>query len=232
MWGGSPIGEGPIGYSGEAQEGPSIEAITAAVAGTGGLTIAGTGAINATVVALGTISAAVAGTGGLTIAGTGAVNATVSELATSNITVAGTGGLTIAGTGAAYVTVVALAAINASVAGTGSLTIAGIGAATATIIPQVMKTVTLTLTTDGLTPAAGLSNLRWAWFDAATPDQMGAPTDKGALESTDAAAQLVLQIPNSNFSSGQVGWLTITNSNGSPTQVPAASAFSGPVAID
>ena len=91
--------------------------------------------------------------------------------------------------------------------------------------------ISMTLTTDGVTPAANLSGLKWAFFDATTPDAMGAPTDKGATGYTDAAGLLTLNLPNSSKVAGQVGWLSLTNSDGTPGQSPAAKAFSGPVAV-
>lgn len=93
------------------------------------------------------------------------------------------------------------------------------------------KSISITLTTDGTTPAAGLTNLKWAWFDQITPDLMAAPTDKGALASTDGAGLLTITLPNTTKTSGQIGWLVVTNSDGTTTQSPAHKAFSGPVAV-
>lgn len=95
----------------------------------------------------------------------------------------------------------------------------------------VPRTATITLTSDGTTPRASLSSLKWAWFDQVTPDLFVAPTDKGAVESTDASGVLVLSLPNSALSIGAVGWLTITDSDGTTSQSPSAKAFSGPVTV-
>lgn len=87
------------------------------------------------------------------------------------------------------------------------------------------------LTTDGSTPAASLTGLKWAWFDQATPDGFAAPTDKGAAETTDASGQLVILLPNTTKAAGQTGWLIVTDSDGTTTQSPAHKAFSGPVQV-
>lgn len=100
----------------------------------------------------------------------------------------------------------------------------------ATTPPAGTRTVTLTLTTDGSTPAASLTGLKWAWWDEPRPDLFSAPTSKGAVESTDGSGVLTITV-QSALSSGGIGWLTITNSDGTTTQSPAARAFSGPVVV-
>jgi hypothetical protein len=91
--------------------------------------------------------------------------------------------------------------------------------------------VTLTLTTDGTTPAASLTGLKWAFFDQATPDLFTAPTAKGSIETTNGSGVLVIPVPGTALTPGQVGWLTVTDSNGTTTQSPAHKAFSGPVTV-
>lgn len=91
--------------------------------------------------------------------------------------------------------------------------------------------VTLTLTTDGSTPAASLSSLKWAFFDEATPDGFTAPAAQGAVESTDGSGVLVLDITGSTLYDGDTGWLIVTDSDGTTTQSPAHKAFSGPVVV-
>ena len=92
-------------------------------------------------------------------------------------------------------------------------------------------TVTLTLTTDGSTPAASLTGLKWAFFDQATPDLFTAPSAKGAIETTNGSGVIVIPVPGTTLTPGQVGWLTVTDSNGTTTQSPAHKAFSGPVTV-
>ena len=76
-----------------------------------------------------------------------------------------------------------------------------------------------------------LTGLKWAWFDAITPDLFVAPTDKGAVESTDGTGILTVSLANSVKTSGQIGWLIVTDSDGTTTQNPSHKAFSGPVQI-
>lgn len=90
---------------------------------------------------------------------------------------------------------------------------------------------TVTLVNESNAPQTGLSSLKWAWFDQVTPDLFVAPTDKGSAESTDGSGALTISMPNSTKTSGQIGWLVVTNSDGTTTQSPAHRAFSGPVAV-
>lgn len=79
-------------------------------------------------------------------------------------------------------------------------------------------------------PVVNLGNLRWAWFDQATPDTFTSPTEKGAVESTDATGELRIDLPGSALGSGAIGWLIVTNSDGNPGT--AHKAFSGPVEVE
>lgn len=91
--------------------------------------------------------------------------------------------------------------------------------------------VSLTLTTNGTTPAANLSSLKWAFFDQVSPGSFVAPTAKGTIESTDSTGLLVIDVTGTSLTAGQTGWLIITDSDGTTTQSPAAKAFSGPVLV-
>jgi len=91
--------------------------------------------------------------------------------------------------------------------------------------------VSITLTTDGTTPAASLTGLKWAFFDQVTPDLFAAPVAKGAVESTDGSGVLVLDITGSALAPGAVGWLVVTNSDGTTSQSPAHKLFAGPVTV-
>lgn len=119
--------------------------------------------------------------------------------------------------------------VTASVIGT----IAGIVAASVTVStgPTAATSVTLTLTTDGTTPAASLSGLKWAFFDEALPSTFTAPVAQGSAEATDGSGVLVLDITGSSLNAGDTGWLIVTNSDGTTTQGAAARAFSGPVTV-
>lgn len=94
------------------------------------------------------------------------------------------------------------------------------------VLPKAM-TVALPMTAPVGSTVANLSELKWAWFDQSTPDSFTAPTDKGTIASTTGAGVLTLNIPNTTLRSGQIGWLIITNSDG--TVGTTHQAFSGPV---
>jgi hypothetical protein len=95
---------------------------------------------------------------------------------------------------------------------------------------QVVQVTVVTSPTD-LTPRVNLTGLLWAWFDQATPSSFVAPTDKGSTATTDAAGLMTLTLTGSTKTSGQVGWLIFSNSDGTVGQTPAEIAFSGPVAV-
>lgn len=116
------------------------------------------------------------------------------------------------------------------------LRLAEIGASDLESVPGIstsagtlaQRTVSVTLTTNGTTPAANLSGLRWAWWDQATPDMTRPPRAQGTGETTDASGVLSISVPSSLPVSG-VGWLVVTNSAGNPAA--DHNAFSGPVAV-
>lgn len=126
-----------------------------------------------------------------------------------------------------------------SVQGTTALVIRATGDGTAdtnsfnlTIDPPLIPlatSVTLTMTTDGTIPASSLTGLKWAFFDQVNPGSFVAPVAQGTTESTDGSGVLVLNITGSALNAGDIGWLVISNSDGTTTQSPAASAFCGPV---
>lgn len=93
------------------------------------------------------------------------------------------------------------------------------------------RSATLVLTTDGTTPAASLSALKWAWFDETVPNLFQAPTAQGTGATTDASGTFSVSIAGTALNVGDVGWLIVTDSTGSPTQSPPHKAFSGPVVV-
>ncbi len=100
------------------------------------------------------------------------------------------------------------------------------------VVALAARTATVQLVDTANNPRASLTGLKWAWFDEITPDLLNAPTDKGTGETTDGSGNLVVDLPNTLKSSGQVGWLVVSNSDGTTTQSPAHKAFAGPVAVD
>jgi hypothetical protein len=90
------------------------------------------------------------------------------------------------------------------------------------------RTVTVTLTTNGTTPAANLSGLRWAFFDSPNMQSLAAPASQGTGETTDASGVLSVSV-NTTLSSGGTGWLVVGDSDG--TAGVQHSGFSGPVTV-
>ncbi len=83
------------------------------------------------------------------------------------------------------------------------------------------------ITTDGSAPAASLSGLVWAVFDALTQ----APVASGSNGSTDAAGKFRAYVIGTSKAVGSDVWLALTNSDGTSAQTPAAKAFLGPVQV-
>ena len=90
-------------------------------------------------------------------------------------------------------------------------------------------TVALTLTTDGATPAASLTGLKWAFFDQPQPSNFAAPVAKSTAGITNAAGLLSLSIAGTALAPGAVGFLIVSNTDGTATS--AANVFAGPVVV-
>ena len=77
-----------------------------------------------------------------------------------------------------------------------------------------------------------LTGLKWAFYDTTDPSAWAAgPVDKGSGESTDGSGDLLVNLTNTTLSAGQVGWLIVTNSDGTVTQSPPCRSFCGPVTV-
>lgn len=100
----------------------------------------------------------------------------------------------------------------------------------ATRRPTSTQTITLRLTSDGSAALPSLTGLRWAWWDQATPDLKEWPTDQGTAESTDGSGDISITI-HTSLTTGQTGWLEVTESDGDAAQSPPPRMFSGPVEI-
>lgn len=139
--------------------------------------------------------------------------------------------LTVNLTGLTAGTTYALRVVAYDAAGNQSAPISGTLTTEAGSVTPTTRQVVLTLTSDGATPVPGLSSLRWAFFDQTNPGSFTAPSAKGTAETTDGAGSLVIDISGTTLAAGAVGWLVITDSDGSTTQTPSARAFSGPVLV-
>ena len=90
----------------------------------------------------------------------------------------------------------------------------------------------LTLTFKDRTGAvrAGLTGMKWAFFDQNTPDAMLAPTAKGTAASTNTSGILSLNVTGTQLVPGAAGWLIFSNSDGTATQSNLIS-FAGPCVV-
>jgi hypothetical protein len=95
------------------------------------------------------------------------------------------------------------------------------------------KTISITLVTDtdDETPRASLTGLDWAFFDENKPSDLTTPVNQGTGESTDGSGVLTLSVPDSTLSNGGVGYLIVSDTDGTTTQSPSAKVFAGPVAV-
>lgn len=99
-------------------------------------------------------------------------------------------------------------------------------AITAAAVGATTRTVTLTLTTDGSTPAAGLSGLKWAFRDSFSGEIMS----QGSTGSTDGSGVFTASV-STTLTSGGTGWLEVSNSDGTTTQAGGCKGYSGPAQV-
>lgn len=93
--------------------------------------------------------------------------------------------------------------------------------------------VSVPLFTDdaGTIPAANLTNLKYAFWENATPDLIAAaPFRKGAAGATNAGGVFSLSVAGTALLVGQIGYLVVTNSDGTTGQ-SGVRAFAGPVVV-
>jgi hypothetical protein len=100
-----------------------------------------------------------------------------------------------------------------------------------TVKPAV--TVRMCIAPNDGTAAGAASSLKWAWFDSTDPSSFSAPTDKGSTGAIDGSGNFTVALPNSTLTglASGVGWLLVTNSNGTVGQNPAANGASTPAAV-
>lgn len=94
--------------------------------------------------------------------------------------------------------------------------------------PIATKTATVTLVNESGTAQTGLTSLKWAFWDEATPDLLTHPTDQGAVETTDGSGVLTITV-HTNLATSGIGWMVVTNSDG--TVSATHRSFSGPVVV-
>ncbi len=96
----------------------------------------------------------------------------------------------------------------------------------AAVAEGAATTVTLTLTTDGSTPAANLTGLRWRFSETFA----GAVVASGTAGTTNALGVFSVGITGTALAVGAIGWLTVTDSDGTMSQSPM-KGYSGPVTV-
>lgn len=198
-----------------------------------------------TITARSTFDTTKTGTATVTLAATAPVSSTVTGVTVSPGTATGstTFSATVSGTNSpsqAVTWTASAGAISSSGVFTAPAATSSVQSITITArsVQDSTKAGTATVTIAATTPApqrsvsfmmrnaASLSGLTWSWFDQALPNNFAAPTDKGAIESTDANGLIVIPLPNSQLPTGGIGWIIVTNSDGNPAK--AHSAFCGP----
>lgn len=76
--------------------------------------------------------------------------------------------------------------------------------------------------------AASITGLRWAFFDEARPDLLTSPSATGVGESTDGSGNLSIDVAGTSLVPGQVGFLIISDTDGTTSD---CTAFAAPVEV-
>lgn len=108
------------------------------------------------------------------------------------------------------------------------------GAVTYTVTQALATTLSVTLTTDGITPMPNLNGLKVAVYDQPTPDLWAGhpPIYATASGSTDAFGVLTCSIAGlTTLEPGALAGLSISNSDGTLTQGAAQRGYVGPAAV-
>lgn len=96
----------------------------------------------------------------------------------------------------------------------------------------VAPVISVTLTDANNLPLPSLTGLKWAWWDTATVSSQVAPSVTGTGATTDASGVLsVTTLTGSTLSAGQIGWIEVTDSDGTVTQSPVGKVAAGPVQV-
>ena len=112
--------------------------------------------------------------------------------------------------------------------------LAGIGAATSESCNRIRtglraSTVTSTLSTSGVA-AANLTGLRWSWWDVPYPSRRGPAASEGTGATTNGSGVITLTVYTRLAAAG-IGWLEVTQSDGTVSQSPTPKLASGPAAV-
>ena len=112
--------------------------------------------------------------------------------------------------------------------GGGVARLPGRGFGSAAFVP----TISVILTDASNAILASLSGLRWAWWDSPIVSSQVAPVIKGSGATTNTLGVLsVTTLTGSTLTAGQVGWIEVTNSDGTTSQSPVGNVAAGPVRV-
>jgi hypothetical protein len=98
-------------------------------------------------------------------------------------------------------------------------------------VQSFVPTVTITLVDNGGSPLPNLTALKWSFFDEATPDILLAPVNQASNGVTDGNGVFSVSTPNSSLNLGEIGYLVVSDTDGTEVQTPAQKAFAGPVVV-
>lgn len=149
----------------------------------------------------------------VTAAGLGTVGTDYGVVTLPQITAAGLGTVSVAGTATAVLP---------------QVTVAGSGVVGGVFTPTI--SVTLTDVNNAIIP--NLSGLYVAWWDDPLIVDGTAATLTWSGQSTNSSGMLsVTSVPGSALAAGEVGWIEVTNSDGTITQSPVAKVAAGPIQV-
>lgn len=163
--------------------------------------------------AVATLAGVAASASAGTIGASGGAGVTLSGVAAS----AGVGTLVASGAAVATLGQVAASASVGTVTANGGVTLA--------------STASVDVVDGAGAPRAGLTGLKWAFFDQVTLDALSAPVARGVGASTDSGGVLTVNIVGTSLQPGQIGLLMFSDGDGTTGQTPPASAFVGPVQV-
>jgi hypothetical protein len=93
------------------------------------------------------------------------------------------------------------------------------------------RSVSVILTDENDNPLPSLTGLKVCWFDQAPPNANSIPSDVITGASTNVFGVLSVTSVSSSLPVGAIGWIEITNSDGTITQSPAAKIAAGPEVV-
>ena len=77
-----------------------------------------------------------------------------------------------------------------------------------------------------------LTGLAWAWWDSPNVASQVAPTVKGSGATTNSSGVFsITMLTGSALTAGQIGWIEITNSDGTVSQSPVGKVAAGPIQV-